>query len=339
MITMKNIAEEVGASQSTVSFVLNGKHKELNISEETCRKIKDKAREMGYYRNSIAAAMVTGKSNVIAYFSGNLLQEHIGRLIYGINMEANKNGFFTKLFNYDINNFADSVKTMLEQRPCGIICRLQNSDPDFYKLLKKESLRNLIPLVFLGKPEEKETAGLFVYTDDSKGTAEAVRYLFQKGHRHIGYLGFSRENDARYLGYKSMLEKTGLNLNKDFIFDMGSEEKFFSLPAANRPTALVSSTDSWAVEFFKIAYRKGINIPKDVSLVGFGDVPFAERCVVPLTTIRQPFVEMGKELTGMLCSEIDSSVKKSFKTLIRKTVKLELIERDSVASVVNKEDD
>ena len=329
MVTMKDIADTVGVSRTTVSAVLNNKQDKFNISDKTSQLIEETAKKMNYYRNSFAVSMVTGKSKEIAYFAFDLhLTHYIGRTICSTIMEAANHGYSVKLSGYTKEKFKENVRIMLEQRPAGIIAHLY-PDAEYYTYLSAEAKKMSIPVIFLGGPTYSKN-GLFVHTDDVSGVSKAVEYLHCAGHRRIGYLGFSGENQLRYRGYKEGLKNSNLKLNEEFIFSPDEYDRYFTMSPELRPTAFCAGTDKFATNFFRQAYKAGLRVPDDVSLIGFGDIS-ASDCIVPLTTLHQSFEQIGQELTTLLCEEINSPEKRSFNEVIEKLVKVELIERESVA--------
>ncbi len=333
MVTMKDIAETVGVSRTTVSAVLNGKQTIFNISNKTRDAIEKTARKLNYYRNGPAISMVTGKTRDIAYFSHNLnLDSFVGKLFYGVTTKAAEYNYYVKLSGFTVEKFKENVRSMLEQRPTGIIAQLYPGD-EYHNYLTEQAKIFSTPIVFIGGPNNAKS-GIFVHTNDVAGAFEAVDYFYRFGHRRIGYLGIPGDNQLRYIGYKNGLKKKRLKFNKDYVFTNDDYDRFFTMPVNSRPTALFGATDKYAMDFVKKTYKARVRVPDEVSLIGFGDVQ-ARLCVVPLTSVHQPFEQFGRELVTLLDKEIKRPEKISFNKVIEKVINVKLTERESVAPPAN----
>jgi DNA-binding LacI/PurR family transcriptional regulator len=148
-----------------------------------------------------------------------------------------------------------------------------------------------------------------VDVDDLNGTLQAVDHLSGLGHRRIAFLNGpadSKYSVERAVGFSRGLKRRGLSssrvmiLESDFTEQGGYEgmKRFLSLAAP--PTAVIVINDFSAMGALRAAKERGYRVPEDISLVGFGDVPFSSMTDPPLTTVREPFREMGLEAAGML---------------------------------------
>jgi DNA-binding LacI/PurR family transcriptional regulator len=165
-----------------------------------------------------------------------------------------------------------------------------------------------IPLVLIpGNPRLSRIPSVDV--DDSNGALQAVGHLAGLGHRRIAFLNGpadSKYSAERVLGFRRGLKKKGLPFTKEMVLESDFTEqggyegmkKFLSLTLP--PTALLVINDFSAMGALRAAKEKGYRVPEDISLVGFGDVPFSSLTDPPLTTVREPFREMGLEAAGML---------------------------------------
>ncbi len=169
---------------------------------------------------------------------------------------------------------------------------------------------------------------------DNEGAAfEAVRHLIRQGHRRIAHVAGPESNILtlqRVSGYRRALAEAGLSA-VEFPGDFGlasgraAFERFGQL--AERPTALFFANDEMAMGFLSSAYAAGVRVPRDVSIVGFDDIHFAQACIPALTTIRQPRSEMGatamRLLIAIIAGEAPAPVRLHY----------ELVLRDSTAPV------
>ena len=191
--------------------------------------------------------------------------------------------------------------------------RTRNQDLTILKNVK-------IPIVLLFHREEGEEYS-WVDLDNLEGARKATEHLINLGHNRIGYLGGELELSSnardRYEGYRTALKAGGLIENKDWVkhgvfsFDFGKEGagELLSLPEAVRPTALVCASDMIAFGAMQMAAEVGIRIPGNLSVVGFDNYDQAALHTPPLTTIHQPFYEMGRIAVEMLDSIVQDPQK------------------------------
>lgn len=168
-----------------------------------------------------------------------------------------------------------------------------------------------VPLVFLFfQPEDPEIA--YLDMDNKKGARLAVEHLVSIGHRKIAFLGgdiiLSSNARNRYAGYQEVLMEKGIVENPlivrhgDFSITHGYEamKKILGLPKPVRPTAVFGATDMIALGAMQACTQSGLRVPWDMSIVGFDDIVTAETSDPPLTTIHQPFREIGQKAVLML---------------------------------------
>jgi LacI family transcriptional regulator len=157
-----------------------------------------------------------------------------------------------------------------------------------------------------------------VGVDNITGASLAVQHLLQLGHKHIAHIKGPAEyqvSDARYQGYCQALLKAGLTpdpelvLEGDFLPPSGRAcaNKLFSLPPEKRPSAIFAASDQMAYGVLAAAEEFGLSVPKDIALVGFDDDPPSAYTRPPLTTIRQPYFEMGQQSISLLLSLLNTT--------------------------------
>jgi LacI family transcriptional regulator len=190
--------------------------------------------------------------------------------------------------------------------------------------------------VAMGLPQEKS---LNVRIDDFAAAKEITDYLIQLGHRRIGFIRGHPNMTAsseRYRGFVAALEEAGLDPDAASV-----EQGYFSyrsglvaaerLLAADRPpTAIFASNDDMAAAVVNIAHRRGLEVPRDVSVVGFDDTMPATTVWPELTTIRQPVAEMAEEAVKLLMAELRHADESDRQT--ERVLQHELVVRDSAAS-------
>ncbi len=334
---MKTVAESAGVSRATVSYVLNGRHHEqgLNINPETVLKVEAAATELGYRRNEIARSVRTGKTNVFG-FIGAMEASYTMDIISGIATTCEINNYLLKFFQLDHNSdIALIAKQCIEQRLSGVICRsLSEQQLD---ILHLELQAFNIPIVLVDNSFSHDWCSR-VISDDIVGAQLAVDHLLKLGHRKIINISNS-QNSAfsaiRHDGYCKALAAAGIKDSGRLIFiDVNynfTERERMALQKIlleDKPTALFCSSDPIAMRVIQVATALGLNIPEDISVIGYAGLNYSALATPPLTTVKQPFVDMGKTATKIL---IDEVIKK---TPIREVkLAVELIVRKSTAPV------
>jgi LacI family transcriptional regulator len=145
MVTMQDIAEKAGVNKGTVSYVLNGKHKQARIGPETCKRIKTIAKELGYRHNELARSVATGKSNVIAFVSLNTGSwEYTSKIMTGIIEEVTTQGFSLKVYHLSSRNPPDIAEQIVRQRVGGVIFH-SSSNADF-QIIHEEMKKKQYPV-------------------------------------------------------------------------------------------------------------------------------------------------------------------------------------------------
>lgn len=337
MITMQNIADKAGVSKGTVSYVLNGKHKKARINQETCAKVIAIAESLGYRRNAIAQSMKTGKTNVIG-FIGGLYSSYCMDIIKGINDVASMNNYMIKLLPADtIEETKNVARQCVEQCLAGVICR--SLPEEGLNILRKELKANNIPIVLVDSSFSHKWCSR-VISDDFEGAKTATEYLLKLGHRKIGFVtnvlsrGFAK---IRYDGFVQAMKNADFELNKndicilDYDDEISAEERSIAIEflEKQKPSAIFCASDPLAMKIINVLYSLNTKVPDDISVIGFAGVKYTAFSSPALTTVKQPFIEMGQRASEILLSEIkEKSIKQEVK------IPVELIIRDSCKKIL-----
>ncbi len=292
--TLAEIARAAGVSAPTVSKVLNGRG---DVAPATRSRVEELLRRHGYQRrrgsvqpaalidlvfheleSAWAMEVIRGVENVARQEGLNVvLSESAGRLSPG-------------------QTWVDGV---LARRPTGVILVLSGLDPAQRAQLTSRD----IPFVVMdpaGDPGEDVPA---IGATNWQGGLAATRHLLELGHRRIGVIGGPEGmmcSRARIDGYRAALETAGvafdpgLVLTGDFHHEAGYTAGLRLLRRPDRPTAVFTGNDLQALGLYEAARELGLGIPRDLSVVGFDDLPLARWISPPLTTVRQPLTEMAE---------------------------------------------
>lgn len=292
-ITMQDIADRAGVSRPVVSAVLNGKES-FRVALETREKILKIARDLSYCRNALAASTRTGIVKTIAVITD--FSDKRPEIIAGIMEEGAK-------YDYNIKIFSDAdldltVKKIMENR-IGLIISLsaEEAKQQYLKTLcQKHGLKVIFHFAFgnMGFP--------CINIDFRAGGFLSVKKLIALGHKRIGLicgpLDFRHYHGEYRQGYLEGLARGGVPFDeelcqcrKDFRI---SVENLLSLPPGKRPTALICISDVIAYYTFRTAARKGLLLPEELSIIGFGNFTYSDLAFVPLTSLDEFLPERGR---------------------------------------------
>jgi DNA-binding LacI/PurR family transcriptional regulator len=303
MVTMRDISVRAGVSRSTVSFVLNGKHTLMGVNEETRQRVLQTAEELGYRRNELARAVVTGKNRVLGFVvnAGFVDSEVVARILTGIQDEAEANRYSIQMIRLSGDNNLEIIRRCVELRPTGVA---GIAIPDAaLELLRLEMSRFQIPIAVIDSvpPFEGSTR---ILSDDLLGCALAIEHLASLGHRRIAYIGGRPDSvvgQLRKEGYYRAMTKLQLPVLDGYDevgyweidnIEVATQRLFTELPFC--PTAVFCADDKTAMIACRTIRSLDLKIPEDISVVGFADLMMSKYNDPPLTTIAQPFREMGK---------------------------------------------
>lgn len=343
MVTMQDIADSVKVSRGTVSYVLNGKHKKAKISETTKDQILIAAEKMGYRRNAVAQSMKTGKTNMVA-FIGWIGQEYVMKIIQGINKELAERGYTLKMMSleWSYNDIAQIARKCVEQMADGVIC--MGLRDDHFDIVQKELKHHNIPIVLVDNNSPNSSYPR-ILSDDINGEIIAVKHLAELGHRRIGHItigpcGFV---ELRKAGFIEGMRECGLECTEDNFayvdnfFEVTEEiyAAFDSFMQSFAPTAITFASDNLAMKFLQWAYMRGIKVPDDISIVGFANLDLTTYSSPALTTIGQPFKQMGAAAASRIIDLISNDPAKEHVPDEKLPVKL--IIRNSTKKLINNE--
>jgi LacI family transcriptional regulator len=309
-ITIEDIARQAGVSPSTVSRVLNGSKRVANDK----RALVLAAIEQHQYRpNAMARGLVRGRSMLVGVLVQDLGSPFFAQMVLGVEQGLDPAGYRPMLTttHWRAENQEQetrSLQLLLERRVDGLIV-LAGRVPD----QELRAIATQVPLVIAAR----RVAGLesqCLYIDNQDGAYRATRYLLGLGHTRIAHIaGPADHPDAidRLAGYQRALVEAGLPIDRRLIVEgqfteaaglTGVEEL---LARGERFTAIFAANDQTAYGAMLALFNHGYRIPTDISLVGFDDQPLSSYTLPPLTTVRQPMMEMGQGAAEALLRLLD----------------------------------
>ena len=318
MVTMQDIADSVRVSRGTVSYVLNGKYKKAKISEATKDQILAAAEKLGYRRNAVAQSMKTGRTNMIA-FIGWIGQEYVMKVIQGMNKELAERGYTLKMLSleWSYTDIAQIARQCVEQMADGVIC--MGLKEEHLDTVHKELQQHNIPIVLVDSSFPHSWCPR-ILSDDLNGEILAVKHLAELGHTRIGHITTSSCGfvELRKAGFIEGMKECGLECTEnnfacaDNLFEVTEEiyEAFDRFMQSFAPTAITFASDNLAMKFLQWTYMRGIKVPDDISVVGFANLDLTTYSSPALTTVGQPFKQMGAAAASRLIDLISSPATK-----------------------------
>ena len=298
-MTIAHIAELAGVSIPTVSKVINGR---ADVSAETRERVEAIIRENGYQRPEKSV-----RSGLLELVFHELESAWAIEIIRGVEEVARENDLAVVMSELQGRRTPGRgwVEGVLARRPIGVILVFsQLSDGQRAQLETRG-----IPFVVVDPDGEPGHETPSVGATNWSGGLSATRHLLELGHRRIGMIsGPSRVlcSRARVDGYRAALETAGLKVDPalirygDFHVESGFAQGRHLLELDDPPTAIFAGSDLQALGVYEAARQAGLRIPEDLSVVGFDDLSVARWVGPPLTTVRQPLVEMAAAGARML---------------------------------------
>lgn len=330
--TIIDVAKLANTSKSTVSRYLNG----LPVKKETEEALKKAIKELNYHRNENARRLVVSKTQTIGIVVDSISNMFYSSIFKGIEEIAKEKGFNCVFYSMTSNRYKESYfqNLVFEGHVDGIILI------SFVKRDKKDLLEIAnagIPVVVFG-----DSAGVSdlvsVDVDNYLGISELVRYLNRIGHQKIAYISGPSDaaaTECRLAGYLETMERLGLTVNPEWVVptNWSNEDGYKAmnhLLTIGDFTAVLASNDETAIGALRAVQERGYNVPTDISITGFDDITLASWTYPPLTTVKQPFFEMGKKAASELLKRMENAEEY---TSERHLLKPELIIRDSCRKI------
>jgi LacI family transcriptional regulator len=314
--TQVDVAKRAGVSRATVSYVLNGQTEgRVPISEETRQRVLDAIEELGYQPDARAQALRSGSTKTIALIIPDLRNPHFCEYATGIEEAARASGYHMLLSSTTLNDeyAVEIFKDLSRRRFDGLI--LASS----FILESVEAQATLDQVRKSGLPivELSDNYGVdAVSADYREATKEVMEYLLSLGHRRIGLLygvggvGGHELADDRLESYRESLHAANLPIDNELIVECGPtiEDGYQSsmklLGLTSRPTAIISINDLLSIGALRAAVDSGLQVPRDISFVGFDDISMANYLVPRLTTVTKNALTLGRQAFEILLARI-----------------------------------
>lgn len=341
MATIKDVAKEAHVSVGTVSAVFNGKK---TIKPENVIKVREAAQRLGYKPNYAWRMLKTGKTKTIGLIIPNISNPFYPEFTRGAEDTAYKGGM--TLFQCNSDSSADKelsyVEALITKGVDGIV--IVKSQMSTKRLLEIATDCKLVLVDSYINPKDKFD---IIETNDKGGFESAMNLLFKYGHEKIAYICGPMESQSsrsRIKTYRDSMERMGFVVDESLI--CGTNYNWYGgycammdlLSRGNKPTAVMCANDLIALGAMRALREKKINVPRDMSVIGYDDIDQASYSLPSLTTVHQLIYEMGATSVDMLMQRINEGKNENAKK-INICFDAQLIERETVSyasSIINK---
>lgn len=303
-VRLKDIAEILDLSVSTVSAALQGRR---DISKVTQERVQEMVKRLGYQPNTVARSLVTRKSNVFGVVIPDLSRSFFSEVLKGVEVVATQAGYNLLVCNTAENSTREQ-KTLQMLRSRQVDGMLLASAQDVRENDWLDELKNLrVPIVFI----DRSFPGThFVGGDDEAIGALATRHLLSQGYRRIAHISGPQSVSTavgRARGYRQVLAAAGIPLNDQWIVEANYHEEsggyraMKQLLALNQPPdAVFAASDPIAIGAMQAALEANLSIPETIGLIGVGNHQYSNYLRVPLSTIDQQRANIGQDAAELL---------------------------------------
>ena len=301
-ITMKELARHIGVSPATVSLALQ---EDSRVAQKTRERVKKIAAKMDYIPNRIGQSLRIQRSHTIGCFISSIADSFYGEIVDGIGEIASANGYgLLMAMTANSREISDQqIRSFREKQVDGVIVA-GNYVKSQQALMEFE--KSGIPVVICSDHTFNECIPCVV-TDDAKGGAIAAEYLLSLGHKRLAYC-FGDAEHLRYQGAKLAMERFGQQTPEI----CASESDLIELMnSSNSPTGIMAYSDNHAILVKNVIEKMGLQIPNDISLIGYDDIWLAGLKEFSFTTMAQERTHIGKLSTQLLLDRISGKEAKS----------------------------
>jgi DNA-binding LacI/PurR family transcriptional regulator len=305
-----DVARLAGVSHQTVSRVINS---HPSVREETRRRVQQAITELGYRRNVAARALVTRRSNTIGVITSVSPFWGPSSTLIGVERAARDAGFYLSVAGLHSIE-PDAVKGVLghfiDQGVEGIVVIA----PEAAHAHMAEPFITDLPVVMVAAGAEPAPGVQITAIDQERGARLATRHLIELGHRRIGHIAGPEpwfDAAARLKGWRAELAESGLRpgplVAGDWTAASGRRIGTQWVRRKRLPSAVFVANDLMALGFVRAMHDAEINVPDDVSIVGFDDMPGADHFLPGLTTVRQDLDTLGRQCIEILLAALNET--------------------------------
>lgn len=329
--TIDEVARLAGVSPMTVSRVVNGK---VHVRESTRERVMRAVKQLGYTPNLAASSLAAAQTTRIALVYTNPSEGYLRQLLVGALRGSARAAVQLVVDAWDeVDPEAErEAARVLALSVAGVILPPPLCESP---TVVAELVEAGVPVVAIASGREESDISR-VRVDDFIASREITRHLIALGHRQFGFIQGHPNQTAsarRFEGFRAALEEAGIGLEPawvqpgEFTYRSGLKAAEKLLGRKHRPSAIFASNDDMAAAAISVAHRRGLDVPRDLSVVGFDDTSAATNVWPELTTVRQPIAAMADTAVDILMRRI----RRQDATPVDKVLAHTLVKRGSVA--------
>jgi LacI family transcriptional regulator len=335
---MNEVAAHARVSSMTVSRVLSC---DAKVSKETRERVQAAIRELGYSPNISARNLARASTLHLGLIYSNPSAAYLNEFLVGVLKASSHSGCQILLEKCGSRGERTAIRKLLGDGVDGIILPPPLSDSKG----AREILRRAgVPFITVASGDASADA-LSVCIDNTEAAAAMTRYLIELGHRKLGFIRGASNQAAsrqRFAGFQMALREAGIESRQewvrkgDFSYHSGLVAAAAMLEGKHRPTAVFASNDDMAAAAISVAHQLRIDIPEDLTVVGFDDTPLASVVWPALTTIRQPVAAMASKAVELLGDEIRHKRERKPSVTAKQVLDFSLVVRGSSGAAPRK---
>jgi LacI family transcriptional regulator len=305
--TIKDVAESAGVSTATVSRVISGSG---NVSKKLVKRVKNTIAALDFHPNQAARRLRHRTTKIVGVVLSDIQNPFFTTLVEGIESVLQERGYLLLLGNSceDQNRENQHLNTFLSEQVSGVIFTSSGNDISYYKKFQTAG----IPLIAV----DRKPLGLnvdLIQLANEKASFEAVNHFFMEGHRRIGLIAGLESistGSERREGYLRAFQTADVPVDQDLIqagdFRQSSGYRLMGklLDLPDPPSAVLVSNNLMTLGALQMIHERNLNIPDQISIIGFDDIAWASSLRPPLTVIAQPVSEMGIAAANLLLERI-----------------------------------
>lgn len=348
-ITVYDIAKEAKVSVATVSRVINNT---APVRQTTKDRILALIEKHQFQPNALARSLFKKETGMLGVIIPDITNPFFPTLLAGLDKQARRHGYTIFLcdtvstegdYEEQYKRESEYLNLLMEKRVDGIVWiggRINLAQPNEALVKEIVAVSKQVPLLLVNG-EVPGADVQRVYVNEKEGAKLATQYLIHLGHRDIAFVGgycYMSNTLQRQQGFHQAMRDNGLQpreewmLNGDFSVESGKQYFNRLLSLSELPTAIFCANDLIAIGVMKAAYKAGIRVPEDLSLVGFDDIPYATNSIPELTSVSLKCYEVGRIAADQICGMMNGGqVSKSI------MVQPELAIRESAAPLLRSE--
>lgn len=309
-MSIKKVANIAGVSIATVSRFFN---KPNQLSHQTRKKVEEAIKCINYTPNALAQNLRRGKTGLVIAVTPRISSPLYESIIKQLNQSANANGYHLLVKEAGFNSLS------LEYYQQMIDCKQADGFILLVGLAKQqtENITDKLPVVLACEPHkfnDKAYPLACININYANAAQDATEYLIQLGHTAIGFIARSHESQAtlqQQEGFKQAmitaeLSIFGRTLNQQQDELSIQEKLHYLLETTPQPTAIFCADDDTAIELIHCIKTLGLNVPENISVMGFNNVRYTEITDPPLSTVHQPMADMGTQAMKTLLNIIEN---------------------------------